>query len=351
MRGTRVHKLRCDEVDEFDHDIWAAAQMVTRSGRCGRWHVPGTVEAISTMHRPFGLMSRLVSDDPAEPASASDAAPAAPRVFRWSALDVIERCPEARPCDGCVLHDDCGGRAKHASGFIPVDDLVSQFHRTDRATWDAEILCRRPTVSDCVYPGFDPAVHVRRDIEADADATWLAGMDFGVRSPTVWLWAVVFAGPGGAEGAAEHIHIIDEHHRAGGTLDGHLDVIDAQALGAGYPRPAWVGVDPAGRARNGQTGRSDIALLEARGHGVRSCTSAISAGISLVRRRLDRRTLSIHPRCVKLIEAMQAYHFDPDHPHRDQPIKDGPDHAADALRYLLVNLERSTTPVLRGSYL
>jgi len=258
VRGTRVHKLRCDEVDEFDPDIWAAAQMVTRSGRCGGWEVPGTVEAISTMHRPFGLMSKLVCDEGAgaphvhaelhsathenlsaeAPHAHGGLAPSMPRVFRWSALDVIERCPPDRPCHGCVLWDDCAGRAKTAEGFIPVDDLVSQFHRTDRATWDAEMLCRRPTVSDCVYPGFDPAAHVRAGV-APADASrWLAGMDFGVRSPTVWLWAIVEQAD--ADAASTHVHIVDEHHRAGGTLDAHLDAIDTRACGRSMftgPRP------------------------------------------------------------------------------------------------------------------
>jgi hypothetical protein len=37
---------------------------------------------------------------------------------------------------------------------------------------------------------------------------------------------------------------------------------------------------------------------------------------------------------------MTEYHFDPRHPERDEPVKDGSDHACDALRYMLVNLER-----------
>ena len=62
VRGSRVHKLRCDEVEAFDPDVWDAAQLVTRSGVCGGETVRGSLEAISTMHRPYGLMSRLVGD-------------------------------------------------------------------------------------------------------------------------------------------------------------------------------------------------------------------------------------------------------------------------------------------------
>ena len=64
-------------------------------------------------------------------------------------------------------------------------------------------------------------------------------------------------------------------------------------------------------------------------------------------RRLDRGTLTIHPRCVRLIEAMTRYHFDPDHPRKEEPVKDGPDHLCDALRYLIVNLETSGVTVRR----
>ncbi len=62
VRGVRVHKLRCDEVEEFDPAVWEAAQMVTRSGLCGGQYVQGAVEALSTIHRPFGLMARITRD-------------------------------------------------------------------------------------------------------------------------------------------------------------------------------------------------------------------------------------------------------------------------------------------------
>ena len=35
VRGTRVQKLRCDEVELFDPDGWGAAQLATRSKQCG----------------------------------------------------------------------------------------------------------------------------------------------------------------------------------------------------------------------------------------------------------------------------------------------------------------------------
>ena len=184
VRGTRVHKLRCDEVEEFDPDVWEAAQLVTRSGRCGLVEVRGAIEALSTMHRPGGLMQRLVDANHAQ-------------VFKWNAMDVAARCESWRQCDDCALWSTCGGRLKSASGFVAVEDLIQQRQRTSDTTWLAEMLCQRPTVRDCVYANFDVQKHVAPPPPPDPEG-WrpgdgrtyvIGGMDFGMRSPLVMLWA------------------------------------------------------------------------------------------------------------------------------------------------------------------
>ncbi len=369
VRGTRVHKLRCDEVEEFDPAVWEAAQLVTRSGTCGGRPVRGSVEGLSTMHRPFGLMAKLVegrgtrspgntpgSTSPGESANGL-------KVFKWNAMDVAARCPEARPCDGCVLWQDCGGRAKAASGFVPIEDLIDQRLRTSDLTWSAEMMCRRPGVKDSVYPNFDDARHVTpampgsgptpaRAAKAEDEGTdedrWVGGMDFGLRNPHAMLWARVVG-----RGVSARVHIIDEYIVEGITLDRHLEAIAMQAKQRQYPSAEqldWVGVDPAGHQRNRHTGRTDIAWLRSAGYRVRSGRSRIAEGIEIVRRRLDRDTLTIHPRCAQLIRALRGYRFDPDRPGRTEPVKDGPDHACDALRYLLWNLEQGGGEAVKRSY-
>lgn len=327
VRGVRVQKLRCDEVEEFDRNVWAAAQLVTRSARCGQTFVHGRVEALSTMHRPFGLMTQL-TDQSQERSSHL-------RILRWNYLDVIERCPPERDCNQCVLEPDCNGRAKNASGFMRVDDLVAQWHRTSRDGWAAEMACARPRRSDSVYPNFDAALHVCEpppEILTGDGALLVGGMDFGLRSPLVMLWGVA---------RGEHLHITQEYIESGRTLEDHLRWLSEHGPA---DRPlAWIAVDPAGKQRNSHTGVSDIDLLRERGYRVRHLTSRIRDGIERIRRRLDKQTLTISPRCVRLIEAMQQYHFDINHPERDEPVKDGPDHACDALRYLVVNLERGSS--------
>ncbi|MEM8739274.1 MAG: hypothetical protein AAGG38_12495 [Planctomycetota bacterium] len=356
VRGTRVHKLRCDEVEEFDPAVWDAAQLVTRSGRCGGGWVRGGVEGLSTMHRPFGLMSRLV-----EPGSRqADPAPRTPRVFKWNAMDVMARCPPELPCETCVLWDDCGGRAKSVppgAGFVPIEDLIAQRQRTSDLTWSAEMMCERPGVASSVYPNFDPdpnGKHVAAtpDWPSDTETQWVGGMDFGLRSPHVMLWARVRG-----RGVGAGVHVIDEYIVGDRTLDQQLKAIDRQQQQHGWPAAAelaWVGVDPAGHQRDRHTGRTDIALLREAGYRVRSARSRIAEGIEIVRRRLDRGALTIHPRCTELIRALQSYRFAPGtpaHPLNEEPLKDGPDHACDALRYLLINLERGGGPAVSTNYL
>ena len=55
VRGLRVQKLRCDEVEMFDPDVWEAAQLITRTRPADELNprpVAGVVEALSTLHKP-----------------------------------------------------------------------------------------------------------------------------------------------------------------------------------------------------------------------------------------------------------------------------------------------------------
>jgi hypothetical protein len=352
VRGVRVHKLRCDEVEEFDPAVWQACQLVTRSGMCGGRMVRGCIDALSTMHRPGGLMAKLTSrpHHEADHPHATQSFPRHATLFKWNALDVIEQCPTHRPCDACDLWPDCHGKAKHARGFMKVDDLLAQRQRTSETTWASEMMCRRPQISDSVYPSFELARHVIPHTPHATDKNQpreycIAGMDFGLRSPTVMLWALVYAD---ATDAPEHhrVHVVDEYIECGLTLEQHLAAIGQRP----WPQPLWIGVDPAGKQRNSQTGLTDIQILQKSGLKVRARKMDLRSSIERVRRRFDRDTLHIHPRCGQLIAALANYHFDPRHVHRDDPVKDGPDHACDALRYMLTNLELGHSRLTTRSY-
>lgn len=337
VRGARVQVLRCDEVEEMDREVWTAAQMVTRSAVCGGKTVPGRIEALSTMHRPTGLMSELTRS-------------ADRRLYRWDALDVVARCPDELACEGCVLWQDCRGRAKQAAGFVSVQDLMRQRRRVSDRVWDAEMMCRRPITLQGVYPTFDREAHVSADpVWQQSDGGhWWGGMDFGLRCPTALLWAW-----SADRGQDSVLHLAGEYIASDRTLDTNLDACDALAGSLALPGPAALGqlaVDPAGHQRSGQTGVSDVQVLRRRGCQVVAPRAPLRSGLEAVRRRFDHGLIRIHPRCTELIRAIESYRYDPHRPNREEPLKDGPDHACDALRYLVLAVDRADTGVRTRNY-
>ncbi len=199
------------------------------------------------------------------------------------------------------------------------------------------MLCLRPSRSDTVLPEFDVALHVVRDLPRDrAEWVWLGGMDFGFRAPTVVLRAAV-------DGAGV-LWVVDEHVVSDAVLDVHVRAIKDESR---WPAPRWVGVDPAGRQRNDQTGLSNIQQMRRAGLDVRSRVMGLGESLMLVRARLKPASgearLYVHERCEKLVESLERYHYPKDDPESLTPVKDGFDHAVDALRYLIVNLDRPVT--------
>jgi len=357
VRGTRVHKLRCDEVDLFDADVWEAAQLVTRSATLGAFSVRGSVECLSTMHMPHGVMHKLVSE-------AKDGTRA---LFRWGVMDVLARCgpehdcekgkislPQAQGAPGrkpgrCILWKDCEGRAKEvADGHLRVDDAIAMKRRVAVSTWRCEMLCERPKRTDCVLPEFDWATHVVPELPFSPESggvRWLGGVDFGYRAPTVVLWAAL--------DRHDVLWIVDERVEKGVILDEHITAIQ-RGLASAWPACEWLGVDPAGNSTNEQTGVSSVAKMRAAGLTVKTRRLGVSEGLALVRARLapadgNGPRLFVHERCAKLIESLERYHYPANKPESDTPVKrDGFDHAVDALRYLVQNLDKPVKGINGG---
>jgi hypothetical protein len=326
VRGTRIQKLRCDEVELFDDDVWEAAQLTTRSMPYQGGVARGAVECLSTMHLAHGPMSRLLKE----------AAAGTRTLFRWNVIDTLAPCPPARSCGSCALLPECAGAAKVAApgGHITVEDGLAQKSRVSLPQWEAEMLCLRASRSHAVLPEFDAATHT---FPGDPPAGALVcGIDFGFRAPVI-LWARL--------DGERRVWVFDERTTANTTLDRHIDAILAHPAG----RPRWTGVDPAGAGLNEHSGISSIDKLARAGLRPRWRQAGIAAGLDLLRARLrpadgSAPRLFIHRRCTALIEALERYHYDPKDPARDAPVKDGPDHAVDALRYLLVNLDTARDP-------
>ena len=351
VRGTRVQKLRCDEVELFDPDVWEAAQLVTREKRCDGRRVKGAIECLSTLHVPYGLMHDLVTKSIEDNQRAR-------RVFRWGVVDVLDACDHDHHCLGddlsgrsaCPLVGECAGLAKSRScqpdapnpaGHITIDDAIALKGRVGLETWNAEMLCLRPQRSDCVLPEFDLAIHVVNQLPPEASNwAWIGGMDFGIRAPTVILFACV--APSGC------VWVGSEYLKTDSALSEHIAAIKA------YPQPiTWIGADPAGRQRGFQTGISDIQAMRQAGVVVRDRRLALHSGLGLIRDRLmpalGGARLYIHRSCEKLIESLEQYHYPSDQPLCAMPEKDGSDHCVDALRYMIQNLDKGYT-TNSGSY-
>jgi hypothetical protein len=331
VRGLRVQKLRCDEVELFDPAIWEAAQLVTRSIERDGNTVRGAIEAISTYHAAGGLMGKII--DAAESRGA--------KVTRWCVLDVLARCEADRDCATCPLWDDCRGVAKtKCDGYVSVSDAVAMKARVSVETWQAEMLCLRPSTRGRVFPTFDEAVHVRESLPprpghfSGPDRLTLS-LDFGFANPLVCLWIV-------SDG--EQTFVLDEYVQEQRTLEEHLATIESR----GHGKPRWASCDPAGAGRNDQTAASNVTLLRARGYVVKHRASRIVDGIERIRHALrpasGEPTLFVHPRCTRLRAALKAYRYGD--LGGELPIKDGThDHPIDALRYHFVNdIAEAATP-------
>jgi hypothetical protein len=343
VRGRHVQKLRCDEVELFDPDILTAAHFVPSS----KDGIVASMEIISTMHRPYGLMQKAVTE------AAAHGTP----IFKWCVWEVIEQCVD-RTCSQCPLWSDCQGKAKNASGFLKIDDAIAQMQRSSRAAWESEMLCLRPSLENSVFADFDPDVHVK-PVEYNPNLPLYRSIDFGFINPFACLWIQV-----DRDGT---IRVIDEYLRTRATIDVHAAQIlgwhgqlkDARGLSSALsaercPLSAVTFCDPSGVGLNDVNGSSAVRELRKLGIHCRYRKSSILEGIELIRRALrdgsGKSSLIISPRCKHLIEAFRCYHY-PDTALSEVPLKDGLyDHPIDALRYFFVNYITKSCKVIIRSY-
>ncbi|MFH1716109.1 MAG: hypothetical protein ABIF19_02055 [Planctomycetota bacterium] len=327
VRGRHIQKLRCDELELFDEDVFAAAKFTTQS-KAG---ITAGMELISTMHRPYGLMQQAVTS------ASSLGTP----VFKWCVWETIEKCI-GRSCSQCPLSGDCRGRAKAANGYLKIDDCITLMRRASRAGWEAEMLCMRPSRRNVVFDEFDPAVHVR-ELDYDPNLPLYRSLDFGFVNPFVCLWIQV-------DGAGA-VRVIDEYVRSRATIDVHAAEVKSRTA-IGEEQVAATFCDPAGKGVNDVTGTSAVRELRALGIAVRFRKSGILEGVELIRRAVrsgdGRSTLVISPRCRRLIEAMECYHYPDSAAPGELPLKDGLyDHPIDALRYFFINHTRPAKTTTR----
>lgn len=188
-----------------------------------------------------------------------------------------------------------------------------------------------------VYPRVGEAI-----IKAQAvNDKWerIVSLDHGLRNPTACLIGAIDEQKG-------EVHIFKEYYEPNRLVPEHAQHLktlfnDAKVT-AGNTR--YMVIDPSARNKTDPiNGKSVQALYQEYGLYFSPANNEIEAGILKVNSYIERGKLKIHDTCPNLIRELQNYKFpeltteQQDHNLKEKPIKAN-DHAADALRYLLMRL-------------
>lgn len=177
-----------------------------------------------------------------------------------------------------------------------------------------------------IYEGFVMGTHVCEPFEVPADWPRFAAVDLGFDNPFVCLW-----------GATDHdgrLWIIDEHYEAGRLLSHHAEAIKRR------PPVQWIVRD-----HDAQEG----AELEERGVYTVPAQKDVLAGIQKVASRLSvqpdgKPRLVIFNTCANLVREIARYRWR-EGAKKEEPLKQD-DHAVDALRYMVMELEYPQIPMI-----
>lgn len=320
IRGVHVPRLRLDEVEEFRPDIFEGAKFVAQSSAS----FPARLEMLSTLHRPYGIMSELV-DAPEEKGL---------RLFKWCLWEVIERC-EGRSCSRCPLDADCRAKAKGAGGYYSIDDAIAKKRLVSDEAWQSEMLCLRPSREGLFYRQYDEDLHVPGSpIPYDPSMELYRSFDWGVNGPTVCLWVQV-----DGDGRA---YVIDELFQSGIAVSDMARSVRRYEEMRGYRNVIRSYCDPTGLSYILEFQKEGISCQGRREDGGRS--NVRFEGFETVRRflKLDENgkpRLLVSPRCVNTRREFRTYHY-PQTRFGANPCEEPSkvdDHAMDALRYFFAS--------------
>jgi len=171
--------------------------------------------------------------------------------------------------------------------------------------------------------------------------TWerAVSLDHGLRNPTACLLAAIDEQKG-------EVHIFKEYYEPNRLVPEHAQnikrILDENKVTAGNTR--FMIIDPSAKNKTDPiNGKSVQALYQEYGLYFQPANNAIEAGILKVNSYIERGKLKIHDTCPNLIRELQNYKYpdqttdDTDKNLKENPVKAN-DHAADALRYMLMRL-------------
>lgn len=245
------------------------------------------------------LLTRLRNNKAPYQQAIAECNPGGPRhwVLQRSLTGHMERMP-SRHCDNPSLTPEYMETLGRLTG-----------HRRSRlllGLWTAPEGLVFPDFGACFVEPYQPPL-----------GRLVGGMDFGFTAPFAALAATVYNDDDGRE----QIYVWYERYRSKTLLAQH-----AKAL----PREVFWFADP--------SEPDSIVELRRAGHTVRKATNAILVGIDAVNARISSGTLRIANTCTALLAEVQSYRY-PSNKVTETPMKEM-DHAMDALRYLIMGVDR-----------
>ena len=338
VRGPHVPSLKLDEVDEIDSDIREAAMgmaMEVRGCTASRADdldlAPGgRPDGRADRH---GAASRCVPGRHVSACSRSwSGAPrsGAGRAWRTApSVLFVAWCHSDRDA-----HPSGLPKAKRSAGHYTIDSLIQKVKAVSLRVFESDYLCLRPRAAGIWFTMFDEPGHVTTAAELQPGLAVHLAVDPGVHTGAVW-----FQVRPRLDGRGPPVNVFADYFAEGVSAEANARAIGEQSrqlcgigmqtdCGSRWTRPARAdGRRPDGprRVRAGRAARAGTAWS----------TGPAAQGRRPATRRGPAQSadgtvnLTIHPRCRRLITALQCYARarradqwmdypeDPQHPHED----------------------------------
>jgi len=194
-RKVRGALLILDEEAEAEADVVRAARFIIRTA------APPLILRQSTYHRLTGTFADLVENHEAQGYTS----------YKWDSFDIAKPCPyECSNCPEPEFRDKyCKGKAKQSQGWIPIDEILTEWRDTNRETFEVEVMGMRPASAGLVIqPGdLERAVDLgERAFPEEFDYSWCC-IDWGFAGMT----AVVILGMAGERVFVRHTEMFTRH--------------------------------------------------------------------------------------------------------------------------------------------
>jgi len=171
-----------------------------------------------------------------------------------------------------------------------------------------------------VYKEFDRTRHIEETFTGMTVGKY-CGIDFGFTNPTAIITIV--------KDRDNHYHVTDEWYKTGQTAEQIIEAVKNISPSRAYP-------DPEDAEKINALRRAGIYCMEV--------SKDVIIGIDAVRTLFLQNRLHISKHCKNLIDELESYRYEEKKAgkldEKEKPVKEH-DHALDALRYVLYNLEKS----------